>query len=62
MAAASHDQDAAMHMAHPRPALLRLGALLHDVAKPQTKRLLPDGSVNFHEHQSIGGEVAAAAA
>ena len=47
---------------YPRPALLRLGALLHDVAKPQTKRLLPDGSVNFHEHQSIGGEVAAAAA
>lgn len=48
--------------AYPRPALLRLGALLHDVAKPQTKRLLPDGSVNFHEHQTIGGQVAAAAA
>ncbi len=48
--------------AYPRPALLRLGALLHDVAKPQTKRLLPDGSVNFHEHQTIGGEMAAAAA
>jgi poly(A) polymerase/tRNA nucleotidyltransferase (CCA-adding enzyme) len=43
---------------YPRAALYKLGALLHDVAKPQTKRPKPGGGVSFHEHQSIGGEVA----
>ena len=41
-----------------RAALFRLAALLHDVAKPQTKRFKPGGGVSFHEHQTIGGEVA----
>jgi putative nucleotidyltransferase with HDIG domain len=41
-----------------RAALFRLGALLHDVAKPQTKRPKPGGGVSFHDHQTIGGEVA----
>ncbi|MFN8568564.1 MAG: HDIG domain-containing protein [Kouleothrix sp.] len=45
---------------YPRAALFKLGALLHDVAKPQTKQLTPDGGVSFHEHQTIGGEIAAA--
>jgi poly(A) polymerase len=45
---------------YPRVALYRLGALLHDVAKPRTKRPKPGGGVSFHEHQSIGGEVALA--
>lgn len=47
---------------YPRPALFKLGALLHDVAKPQTKQTKPDGGVSFHEHQTIGGEIAAAVA
>jgi putative nucleotidyltransferase with HDIG domain len=41
-----------------RAALFRLGALLHDVAKPETKRPKPGGGVSFHEHQTIGGETA----
>jgi poly(A) polymerase/tRNA nucleotidyltransferase (CCA-adding enzyme) len=41
-----------------RAALFRLGALLHDVAKPQTKQPKPGGGVSFHDHQTIGGEVA----
>jgi putative nucleotidyltransferase with HDIG domain len=41
-----------------RAALFRLAALLHDVAKPQTKQPKPGGGVSFHEHQTIGGEVA----
>jgi poly(A) polymerase len=41
-----------------RAALFRLGALLHDVAKPQTKQSKPGGGVSFHEHQTIGGEIA----
>lgn len=44
---------------YPRPALFKLGALLHDIAKPQTKQDKPGGGVSFHEHQTIGGEVAA---
>jgi poly(A) polymerase/tRNA nucleotidyltransferase (CCA-adding enzyme) len=47
---------------YPRAALFKLGALLHDVAKPQTKQTKPDGGVSFHEHQTIGGEIAAAVA
>lgn len=43
---------------YPRAALYKLAALLHDIAKPQTKQPKPDGGVSFHEHQTIGGEVA----
>lgn len=41
-----------------RRTLLKLAALLHDIAKPQTKQHKPDGSISFHEHQTIGGEIA----
>lgn len=44
---------------YQRAALLKLAALLHDVAKPQTKQPKPGGGVSFHEHQTIGGEIAA---
>jgi poly(A) polymerase/tRNA nucleotidyltransferase (CCA-adding enzyme) len=47
---------------YPRVALYKLGALLHDIAKPQTKRPKPGGGVSFHDHQTIGGEVALAVA
>jgi poly(A) polymerase/tRNA nucleotidyltransferase (CCA-adding enzyme) len=47
---------------YPRAALFKLGALLHDVAKPQTKQDKPDGGVSFHEHQTIGGDIAVAVA
>jgi putative nucleotidyltransferase with HDIG domain len=43
---------------HPRVALFKLAALLHDIAKPATKQRKPGGGVSFHEHQTIGGEVA----
>jgi len=42
----------------PRAALFKLAALLHDIAKPATKQPKPGGGVSFHEHQTIGGEVA----
>ncbi len=44
---------------HRRAALLKLAALLHDNAKPQTRAVHPDGKVSFYEHQTIGAEVAA---
>jgi len=42
----------------PRAALFKLAALLHDIAKPATKQPKPGGGVSFHEHQTIGGQVA----
>ncbi|MEO7909254.1 MAG: HDIG domain-containing metalloprotein, partial [Roseiflexaceae bacterium] len=47
---------------YPRVALFKLAALLHDIAKPATKQPKPGGGVSFHEHQTIGGEVALALA
>ena len=44
-----------------RGEALRWGALLHDIAKPQTRRLQPpDDRVTFLGHDSIGAEVARA--
>ena len=37
---------------------LRFGALLHDIAKPQTRGVLPDGRVTFMGHDAIGAEQA----
>ncbi|MEA2316211.1 MAG: poly(A) polymerase [Solirubrobacteraceae bacterium] len=39
---------------------LRLGALLHDAAKPQTRVQLPDGRVGFPRHDREGAELARA--
>jgi hypothetical protein len=39
---------------------LRLGALLHDAAKPQTRVELPDGRVGFPRHDREGAELARA--
>jgi poly(A) polymerase len=33
---------------------VRLAALLHDIGKPKTRRLLPDGRVAFHHHEVAG--------
>jgi len=33
---------------------VRLAALLHDIGKPQTRTLLPDGRVAFHLHEVVG--------
>lgn len=44
---------------YSRNTLLKLAALLHDNAKPQTKVDRPDGSVTFYGHQEQGAAVAA---
>jgi poly(A) polymerase/tRNA nucleotidyltransferase (CCA-adding enzyme) len=44
----------------PRVALFKLATLLHDNAKPQTKRAKPEGGVSFYDHQIIGADVARA--
>jgi poly(A) polymerase len=43
-----------------RGQALRFGALLHDVAKPVTRRVTPEGRVTFIGHDAAGAEMAAA--
>jgi poly(A) polymerase len=37
--------------------VLRLAALLHDIAKPATRRLEPGGGVSFHHHEVKGAHM-----
>src|SRR6516162_4744157 len=39
---------------------LRLAALLHDIGKPKTRRLLADDRVAFHHHEVVGAAMARA--
>ena len=41
-----------------RDLRLRLAALLHDIGKPKTRSLLPDGRVAFHHHDAVGAKLA----
>ncbi|MHB8378000.1 MAG: HD domain-containing protein [Dehalococcoidia bacterium] len=41
-----------------RVALLRMAALLHDVAKPQTRERQPDGRIRFFGHADAGARIA----
>jgi poly(A) polymerase len=38
--------------------VLRLAALLHDIGKPATKAIAPDGRVSFHHHEVVGAKLA----
>jgi poly(A) polymerase len=40
--------------------VVRLAALLHDIGKPRTRALLPDGRVAFHHHEVVGEKMARA--
>ena len=43
---------------HTRGTLLKLTALLHDIAKPQTKTIEPSGRVRFFGHSEVGEQIA----
>jgi poly(A) polymerase len=43
-----------------RAQALRFGALLHDIAKPQTRAVTPQGRVTFMAHDVSGAELSAA--
>ncbi len=43
-----------------RLALTRIAALIHDIAKPETKTLAPNGRVRFYGHPTRGAETAIA--
>ncbi len=44
---------------HTRGTILKLTALLHDIAKPQTKTIEPSGRMRFFGHSEVGEEIAA---
>jgi len=48
------------HYGLDRDLAVRLAALLHDIGKPSTRKLLPDGRVAFHHHEVVGAKMAAA--
>jgi poly(A) polymerase len=51
----------AMNLEDDGPDLvLRLAALLHDIGKPATKAVGPDGRVSFHHHEIVGARMAKA--
>jgi len=37
--------------------VLRFAALMHDVGKPKTRRLEPNGGVSFHHHEVVGAKL-----
>jgi len=37
--------------------VIRLAALLHDIGKPKTKRLIDGGGVSFHHHEVVGAKM-----
>ena len=43
---------------HTRRTVLKLAALFHDIAKPQTKQVQPDGRTRFFGHSEQGAEIA----
>ncbi|MEO8261366.1 MAG: CCA tRNA nucleotidyltransferase [Pseudolysinimonas sp.] len=44
---------------HAPELVLRLAVLLHDIGKPATRRIEPDGDVTFHHHDVLGAKLAA---
>jgi len=60
---AHHKDDVFNHILEvvkntPKNLQARLGALFHDIAKPQTKSMDETGKVHFYGHEDAGAEVA----
>lgn len=52
-----HHTFAVVERCEPFPPTLRLAALLHDIGKPSTREITPDG-VTFHHHEVVGARMA----
>jgi poly(A) polymerase len=48
--------DEEISLGFTRAGLVKLAVLLHDIAKPQTKTLVPDGRAHFFGHPTQGAE------
>ncbi len=65
---APHDARVSAHLAEPlgsgltRREVLKVAVLLHDVGKPETRSVDPDGRVRFTGHDRLGAERAVAIA
>jgi poly(A) polymerase len=44
----------------PPDFILRFAALMHDIGKPRTRRLISGGGVSFHHHEVVGASLTAA--
>lgn len=51
--------DAVITDGHTRRTTLKLGALFHDIAKPQTRTIAADGRTRFFGHAEQGAKIAA---
>lgn len=49
---------AVLDATNPNDSVLRLAALFHDIAKPLTRSVEPDGRVRFFGHETKGAELA----
>jgi poly(A) polymerase len=52
-----HHTFAVVENCDPRDLVLRLAALLHDIGKPKTRAITPEG-VQFHHHEVVGARMA----
>jgi poly(A) polymerase len=54
------DQAIALEKArnHEPDLVLRLAVLLHDIGKPATRKIEPDGAVTFYQHDALGAKLA----
>lgn len=52
-----HHTLAVVERCDPRDLELRLAALLHDIGKPRTRQVTPEG-VQFHHHEVVGARMA----
>jgi putative nucleotidyltransferase with HDIG domain len=52
-----HHLEIQLNPERSKSSLLRLAALLHDIAKPQAILTDPDGSIHFYNHDRIGEKI-----
>ncbi len=52
-----HHTYAVIEKCDPQDLTLRLSALLHDIGKPKTREITPEG-VTFHHHEVVGARMA----
>lgn len=49
--------DLEQRLDSPPDFVSRFAAIMHDVGKPRTRRLLKDGTVTFHHHDVVGAKI-----